>query len=249
MITSRDNPKVKVAIKLRESARARKEQGLFFLEGFRLCSDAMASGHEPQTLFATQEALEKYSLHPASCILITESVAQKLGDTKTPQGMFGVWKQEAKNKRQDFWRPGGRYIALEHVQDPGNFGGAARTAEALGISGLLISGGCDIYHPKALRASMGALLRLPVLEVENLAEELAACNLPCYAAVPDGAAIPVNKIEFSNGAVVLIGNEGGGLSLEAIKACEVAITIPMNGRMKSLNAAAAATILMWEMVK
>jgi len=150
-----------------------------------------------------------------------------------------------------FWRPGGKYIALENLQDPGNLGAAARTAEALGLDGLLCGSGCDPYHPKALRASMGALLRLPVLRTDDLPGALRAaalqCALPCFAAVPDRDALCVHACDFSHGGIVVIGSEGHGLTKEAIDACEHKITIPMSGRAESLNAAAAATILMWEM--
>jgi len=257
MITSKDNPQVKAAVRLRESARARREQGLFFLEGFRLCTDAIASGYLPQMLFITEAARQKYGIpdSPAlpddACLLISDSVAQKLGDTTNPQGIFGVF--QTAETQPDFWQPGGKYIALEQVQDPGNLGAIARTAEALGLAGMLVSGGCDVHHPKALRASMGSLLRLPVLETDSLAETLAACVLPCYAAVPDSTAIPIGTCDFSKGAVVVIGNEGNGLSAEAIAACAASgggnITIPMNGKAESLNAAAAATILLWEMMR
>ena len=262
MITSKDNPQVKAAVRLRESARARREQGLFFLEGFRLCADAIASGYLPQTLFFTEAARQKYgvpetpALPDDACLLISEPVAQKLGDTTSPQGMFGVFKSA--ETQENFWQPNGKYIALEQVQDPGNLGAIARTAEALGLDGMLISGGCDVHHPKALRASMGSLLRLPVMETDDFAgalasEALASYALPCYAAVPDGSAMPVGECDFSNGAVVVIGNEGNGLSAEAIAACKTSgggnITIPMNGKAESLNAAAAATIFMWEMMR
>jgi len=257
MITSKDNPQVKAAVRLRESVRARREQGLFFLEGFRLCADAIASGYLPQTLFLTEAARQKYgvpeppALSDEACLLIADSVAQKLGGTNTPQGIFGIF--QITKMQENFWQPGGKYIALEQVQDPGNLGAIARTAEALGLAGMLVSSGCDVHHPKALRASMGSLLRLPLMETDNLAGVLVSCALPCYAAVPDNVAKPVGLCDFSKGAVVVIGNEGNGLSSEAIAACAASgggnITVPMRGRAESLNAAAAATILMWEMMK
>jgi TrmH family RNA methyltransferase len=237
---------VKAAVRLRESARARRAQGLFFLEGFRLCRDAMHSGYAPQTLFLTEAAKEKYGNGiAANGIAISQAVALKLGDTQHPQGIFGIFCKPA--PRADFWQPGGRYIALEQVQDPGNLGGIARTAQALGLSGMLLCGGCDLWHPKALRASMGALLRLAVLETEDLAAELRRCGLPCYAAVPNRAAAHVAQCDFSGGAVVAVGNEGSGLRPETIAACGSAVTVPMPGQAESLNAFAAATILMWEL--
>ena len=251
-ISSRDNPHIKAAIRLRDSANQRCAPGSFFLEGFRLCADALASDCAPQQLFLTAQAREKYPTAPleqaASQVFeITEAVAQKLGDTQHPQGVFGIFERQA--AKQDFWHPAGRYIALENIQDPGNLGAVARTAEALGIDGLLLCGGCDAFHPKALRASMGALLRLPVIQVDDLPSALRDSALPCYAAVPDRDARSILDCDFTQGGVIVIGSEAHGLSREAIDACPHKITVPMPGGAESLNAAAAAAILMWELVR
>ena len=253
-IASRDNPHIKAAVRLRDSASERCALGKFFLEGFRLCADALAAGYVPQQLFLTAQAREKYPTAPlervaARVFEIAGPVAQKLGDTQTPQGVFGVFeKQDARGKRQD-WKPEGRYIALEGVQDPGNLGAVARTAQALGIDGLLLCGGCDAFHPKALRASMGALLRLPAVQTGDLPAALHGSGLPCYAAVPDREAASVLGCDFTRGGVIVIGSEAHGLSPEALAACSHKITVPMPGGAESLNAAAAAAILMWEMVR
>jgi len=263
MITSKDNPLIKQTIRLRANADERRARGLFFLEGYRLCADALASGYVPETLFMTGAAREKYPIEHENVTLISEAVAQKLGDTVKPQGVFGIFPSKPpssgggvpQGRGVCFWRTGGRYLALENVQNPDNLGAVARTAEALGLDGLIVSRGCDMYHPKALRASMGALLRLPVLQAENLCDILRASDLPCYAAVPDADALSVTSVsfgaagDFAHGGVILIGNEGSGLSEEAIAACAQKITIPMRGRAESLNAAAAAAILCWEMVR
>jgi TrmH family RNA methyltransferase len=247
VITSKENPNVKDAVRLRESASERRKQGLFFLEGYRLCADALACGYVPETLFVTEAARRKYPLEYENATLVTAPVAQKLGDTTHPQGVFGIFA--AKGQAGGFWRDGGLYIALENVQEPGNLGAIARTAQALGLDGLLACGGCDLYHPKALRASMGALLRLPVLWAGDFAAALRGSALPCYAAVPDTGAFPVTQCDFTRGGVVAVGNEGGGLTEEAVAACGQKITIPMGGWAESLNAAAAAAILCWEMVR
>ncbi|MCL2532201.1 MAG: RNA methyltransferase [Oscillospiraceae bacterium] len=240
VITSTQNPQIKFAVKLRDSAKARREHGQFFLEGYRLCMDALENGYTPELLFCT----DKFDLPGA--VRISESVAQKLGDTVTPQGIFGLFKANSPAPAQQL---SGKIIALENLQDPANLGAIARTAEALGIDCLVVSGGCDVYHPKALRASMGALLRLPVTQIEDSPSWLEQCELPCYAAVPVGAAITPPECDFTAGAVIVIGNEGNGLSNEVIAACDARLTIPMRGRAESLNAAAAAAILMWELCK
>jgi len=250
VITSRENPHIKAAARLRVSAAERCALGKFFLEGFRLCADACGSGYAPEQLYLTAAAREKYptaALEQAAERVygISEGVAQKLGDTQHPQGVFAVCG--AKEARVDFWQPEGKYIALENLQDPGNLGAVARTAEALGLSGLIVGSGCDPHHPKALRASMGALLRLPVMRADDLPAALRASGMPCYAAVPDRDARSVLACDFIHGGIVAVGSEGHGLSPETIDACAHKVTVPMAGRAESLNAAAAATILMWEM--
>ncbi|MCL2298697.1 MAG: RNA methyltransferase [Firmicutes bacterium] len=265
LITSRENPHIKAAVRLRNAAAERCASGKFFLEGFRLCADACGSGYAPEELFLTPAAREKYQTAPleraaAQVFEITETVAQKLGDTQHPQGVFAVCGMKPSSLPGSPTNPqirwGGlargvplRYIALENLQDPGNLGAVARTAEALGLAGLIIGNGCDPWHPKALRASMGALLRLPVIRTDDLPGALRSSGLPCYAAVPDRGAASVLACDFTRGGILAVGSEAEGLSEEAIAACTCAVTVPMPGRAESLNAAAAATILMWEMVR
>ena len=148
-------------------------------------------------------------------------------------------------------KKGGRYLALEQVQNPQNLGAAARTAEALGIAGLIVSGGCDRFNPKALRASMGSLLRLPVMQVEDLASWLKAQNetMLTLATVPDMRATSICTLDFSGGAIAVVGNEGNGVSEAVLSAVRERVTIPMRGAAESLNASAAATITMWEMMR
>lgn len=246
LITSKDNPHIKLAVRLRESARERREHGLFFLEGYRLCADALASGYVPEMLFVTEAARGKYAIKHENLIGISEQVALKLADTQSPQGIFGVFRVQDTGNRV---HGSGHYIALEMLQDPANLGAIARTAEALGADGMIVSGGCDVYHPKALRASMGALLRLAVTQTEDLPAYLRELDMPCYAAVPDAGAISLTDCDFRQGGVAVIGNEGNGLSDETIAACAHKMTIPMRGRGESMNAAAAAAIILWEMTR
>lgn len=141
---------------------------------------------------------------------------------------------------------------MENIQTPDNLGAAARTAEALGLDGIIVSGGCDIYNPKALRAAMGSLLRLEVFSVPDLPSFIEKCNvngMNTYAAVPDNTALPVTQIDKSKGIVCVVGNEGNGLTGKTISSCSSKVTIPMKGRAESLNAAAAACMIMWEMVR
>lgn len=257
-ITSRNNDKIKRAVKLCSDSSERRKTGTFFLEGLRLCCDAAINGHQAQTVFVTQKALDEHSdkldvlLSSAKeSFIITQEISLKLSDTKNPQGVFCICKTLDKSCNIDKIKYNGIYIALENVQTPANLGAVARTAEALGLDGIVVSGGCDIYNPKALRAAMGSLLRLDVISVDDMASFLIGCSekgMKTYAAVPDSNALPVTEIDKSGGIICAVGNEGNGLSSEVISAC-LPITIPMKGRAESLNAASAASVIMWEMVR
>lgn len=258
-ITSRNNEKIKLAAKLCADSSERRKTGLFFLEGLRLCCDAAENGICPKDVFVTEVALQKYDRELEVLVssgenvyVITDEIASKLSDTKNTQGVFCVCKTLDKFANIDKINYNGIYIAMENIQTPDNLGAAARTAEALGLDGMIISGGCDIYNPKALRASMGSLLRLDVFSVSDLPEFIAMCNnnsMNTYAAVPDRSVLPVTQMDRTKGVVCVVGNEGNGLTEKTISSCSSKITIPMKGRAESLNAAAAACMIMWEMVR
>ena len=136
---------------------------------------------------------------------------------------------------------------IDSVQNPNNLGAVIRTAEALGIDGIIISGGCDIYNPKALRASMGSVFRMPVTVAKSLPQKIEECKklgIRTFASVVSGDAT-----DFSKGGICVIGNEGNGVSVETQNACDEKVTIVMKGRAESLNAAEASSIIMWEMTK
>ncbi len=255
IITSRENPLIKLVAALQVSSEKRKRNGLFVLEGLRICKDACDNGIKFDKLIVSDAAAEKYaadtekfSLISDECYKIPDSLFKKISDTKTPQGIIAVAKMPVTGSCGI--DKNGKYIALENVADPSNLGAISRTAEALGVNGIILSSdGCDPYSPKALRASMGTLLRVPVFVTESFAETLKSTDLKRYACVVDKTAESIKEQSFENGSVVMIGNEANGLTDSAKQSADVLVTIPMTGRAESLNAAAAAAIAMWEMMK
>mgnify|MGYP000624211400 FL=1 len=255
IITSRENPLIKLVAALQVSSEKRKRNGLFVLEGLRICKDACDNGIKFDKLIVSDAAAEKYaadtekfSLISDECYKIPDSLFKKISDTKTPQGIIAVAKMPVTGSCGI--DKNGKYIALENVSDPSNLGAISRTAEALGVNGIILSSdGCDPYSPKALRASMGTLLRVPVFVTESFAETLKSTGLKRYACVVDKTAESIKEQSFENGSVVMIGNEANGLTDSAKQSADVLVTIPMTGRAESLNAAAAAAIAMWEMMK
>lgn len=259
-IFSRDNKQVKLTVKLLSSAKHRKETGLFVLEGIRLCHDALQTGVKIESLFYTPLAKGKYFEQVGALTGAADNVYEtdgdifaKLSDTASPQGVLCLCRLPALIIADEDIKTGGKYLALEDISDPSNLGAMARTAEALGIDGMILSKGCtDPYGPKAMRASMGSLLRIPVSVADDLPRTITALQnrgIPSFAAVPAAGAQPANTLDFRKGGIMAIGNEAGGLTEKIISVCETCVTIPMAGRAESLNAAAAAAILMWEMVR
>ena len=155
--------------KLVDSASFRREKGMFVVEGARLCRDAALSNIEIVSAYFTGTAQTKYNDYITQIIqecrsyrLIEEHVADALSATKHNQGVFCVCRIPEQHHSMMDMKALGTYIALEQIQDPANLGSVLRTAEALGVSGVLFLGDCcDIYSPKALRSSMGAIFRLP----------------------------------------------------------------------------------------
>lgn len=257
-IKSKDNSTIKFISKLQSSSSFRKESAAFVLEGIRLCLDATHNGFSLETLVITEqfydnhfECLEEFETLAKRKIIVDENIFSKISDTKTPQGILCVCKMpEYASSICEI--ESGKYIFLENLQDPSNLGAISRTAEALGINGLIVNGGCDPFSPKSLRAAMGALLRIKVYFSYDFNTDinlLKQKGFKIFATVPRDNDAEVSSVDYSGNCAVLIGNEGNGLTQTAKKSADLRITIPMSGLAESLNAAAAASIVMWEMVK
>lgn len=164
VIASRDNERVKRACKLRDSGARRAAEGRFLAEGLRLCTD-LAQRLPPEEVYCTQKLLDA---HPELAalggrhFLVSDAVAAKLSDTKAPQGLFCVFPR--RTKTLEAVRGGGRYVCLEHIQDPANVGALLRSAAAFGFAGAVLCGNCaDPFSPKAARASMGTLAKVDII--------------------------------------------------------------------------------------
>lgn len=259
-VTSKDNQWVKEWRRLNDSAKYRRESGLFAIEGARLCADALRSNVSLQAVLYTSSALAAYGnvVEPLlaaadTAVEISPELSRYMGDTMNPQGVFCIAKMLDNSLIIDKINIIGTYSALEDIQDPGNMGTIIRTAEALGLDGILLSDGCcDIYNPKVLRASMGGVFRMPLMRVGDMAQTVVTLQekgLTAFACVVDASATPITEADMGKGAVALIGNEGNGLRAETVAVCKHSVTIPMAGRAESLNASMAAGIILWEMCR
>ena len=258
-LESKENSEIKKISKLMSSKKFRIKEKQFVIEGARLCEDAANSGIIIEKVFYTEKAQEKYSkivdrIKKTSndSFLVTEKIMNFITDTKTPQGLVCVCKQFDDKFNIEKVKNSKKLIALENIQDPSNLGTIFRTAEALGLEGVILTDDCcEVFSSKVLRGSMGAVFRVPIYTFESTKDvfNLFGKDFNIFGAVPDKNAVDIRKVDFSKKSIVLVGNEGNGLKEETIKKCKEKVTIPMQGKSESLNAAVAASIAMWEMVK
>ncbi len=255
-ISSKDNKLIKYIAKLQSSSKFRREEKRFVAEGLRVCVEAVLSGADVVAVLVTENALNKHSdtlkplLESNTDTYITSDKAMAAAcDTQTPQGVVCVIKTLDNNIDLDTIN--NKYILAENVQDPSNLGTILRTADALGLSGVIMTKECcDIYSPKVCRGAMGALYRVPFTIIDSAPDFIREFNKTgsSFAAVVREAQ-PVTECSFEGNCLIAIGNEGNGLTDATADACTKRITIPMSSNAESLNAAIAAGILMWEMIK
>ena len=252
-LTSRKNDTIRRFRELAKDKKLRSELGVFVIEGDHLCGEAVSCNMEIVTFLYTEKALEKYPAAAERLIaaaevsaVISQDIAEYISDTKAPQGLF------AEVRRKDGAdMPDGRLVILDGVQDPGNVGTIIRTAEAFGVKGVMLSEKCaDIFSPKVLRASMGSVFRLPceVCDVPQRISQLRERGYDVYGSMLDEMAQKLGDIRFGERAAIVIGSEGAGISEETKAACTGGLYIPITGA-ESLNAAAAATVMIWELSK
>ena len=244
-ITSRHNPLVAQVKKLNRDRSLRRELGLFPGEGPKLLEEAEKAGWPVETVIAAPGAA---FAPPAGARLVEVpgDLLDSLCDTRTPQGVLFLARMPATAPPEKL--AGRRYLVLDGLQDPGNVGTIWRTADALGADGLILVNGCaDPFAPKTVRATMGACFRLPVYELEagELSGLLERSGLPLYATALRADTADLRQADLSRCALV-IGSEGRGVSPGLLAQSRLTVKIPMRPRCESLNAAAAAAVLLWE---
>ncbi len=253
-ITAKDNQAVRQYKHLRDQKKVRRTKGMFVAEGLRIVQDALRYPDRLRTLFLTDTAWKKYGEALAvpeniKILCIPDAVGKTMADTEHTQGIFAICAMQDRPLSQ--LPEKGRFLGLCQLQDPGNMGMILRTADALGVDAVIGCGCCELYNPKVIRATMGSVYRVPFFETEEneLFSALKRRKILSYAAVPSRQAVPLPECCFESSCAVWIGNEGNGLPEDVIRICDKAVTIPMQGGPESLNAAMAAGIFMWEMIK
>jgi TrmH family RNA methyltransferase len=256
-ITSSANPKIKQAIALRDR-RDRDKTGLFLIEGYREISRAISSGVTFDHLFYCEELFlgsnepELLARAGASLIKTPPALFHKLSYRDRPDGLLGVAKkmnltlEAVQEKIQTKKNP--LVVIAEAIEKPGNLGTILRSSDAAGADLVIVANGCtDMYNPNVVRASVGTLFTIPVVEASN-EEALAFCqalHLDLLAATPEGEAI-YTKVPMSGPLGIVVGTEQLGLSSFWKKACKYLVRIPMRGVADSLNVATATTLFLFE---
>ncbi|MDE6314378.1 MAG: RNA methyltransferase [Lachnospiraceae bacterium] len=252
MITSTSNAKVKWLQSLQKKSKVRREEKLFIIEGTRFFQDTDPERiQEIYVAESAQEGLEALLEHRKYQVM-SDAVFASVCDTKTPQGILAVGRQPENSLSEMLAGEHPLLLILEDLQDPGNLGTIVRTAEGAGVDGIILTPNCvDIYNPKVVRSTMGAIYRMPFLylegeeELDKLLAELRQKHIQTYAAALTEAK-DYDQYPYTEGTAFLIGNEGNGLKEKTISQCDHCVKIPMCGQVESLNAAVAAAILMYE---
>ena len=245
-ITSRKNAFIMQLRALASDAEARREQGAFVCDGLKLLGEAVENGAEIlSVLWKEGGALSEIDC-PVQAVAPAELFDHASPMKNSPGPLFTVRiPVDPKDGKIE------NAIILENVQDPGNVGTVLRTASAFSIGAVVLTGDCaDLYSPKTVRATMGAIFRQRVLRLDRseLPAWLEEHGLPLYGAALSKDAQDLRGLDLTHAAVA-VGSEGQGLSPELLALCRGEVIIPMDARSESLNAAVAASVLMWEMAR
>ncbi len=251
IITSVSNHKIKNLAKCLKQVKERRKQDIFIVEGVRMFSEIPRN-----LLLETYVTEEFYEMHKGlfdgiSYEFVSPHVLDGITDTRTPQGVVCMVKCLHYTLKEVCGGAIPLIMALENIQDPGNLGTILRTAEGAGVTGILLSRETvDVYNPKVVRSTMGSIFRIPFLYVENMVEiirDLQDQGYVGYSAHLQGKNF--YDFDYTKPTIFCIGNEGNGLSKELSEATNSKILIPMAGKVESLNAATASTVLMYEAMR
>lgn len=257
MITSVQNQQIRHIIALNKRAKYRREHQCYLVEGEKIFSELPKE--EIRAVYVSERYLAQaeasgVGLPSVPFEVVSDKVFSQMSDTQNPQGILAVAVQK-RYRLEDLLRSSSNPSAkpllmiLENIQDPGNLGTILRAGEGAGITGVLMSRGtADIYNSKVIRATMGSLFRVPFLYTDALletVEELKAAGVRMYAAHLRGQCV-YDEADYVQGTAFIIGNEAAGLSEPLSAQADCLVRIPMCGRVESLNAAVAASLLGFE---
>ncbi len=260
-ISSRSNGTIAAYGKLSDK-KHRDESRLFLAEGIKLAEEALLHV-ETETLVVSEDAVKEEN---PRVMALTDAASEKgvriiaagapafdkLTSEKAPQGVIAVCRyMDRHSSVTDFaaWQEGKRIVILDHIQDPGNLGTIIRSAAAMGFDGIITVSSADIYGTKTLRASMGAVFRSAIFAADDPVSHITALQKKgrrVLSAALGEVSLTLGEAELRKDDCIVIGNEGHGIDESILRASDAALKIPMTEGSESLNAAAAAAVIMWE---
>ena len=241
IITSKANSVVKNAKKLHQK---KYRKSAYLIEGWHLFEEAVQAGVRIEKIFALESYRDQLAAF-SQTVWVSEEILRDLADTQTPQGIVAVIQKEEEGL-PDFSQ--GKFLFLEDVQDPGNVGTMIRTADAAGFTGVIVSDkSADIYSLKTLRSMQGSHFHLPIyrMPLVSFVEEAKKSNLPILATTLSRESKDYRELSSLENFVLVMGNEGQGISSVMAESADQLVHIGMKGRAESLNVAVAAGILMF----
>ncbi|MFA6548550.1 MAG: RNA methyltransferase [Candidatus Margulisiibacteriota bacterium] len=259
--------KLKLIKNLLEKRSARRKEGLFVVEGPHLVAEA--ADQIKFILYAENLPLIKeLEAKNILCFKVSKEEFSEISEVEAPQWVLAVVKMReytledlvtpsvsalprhlplSKGERRE-----GVIVFCHEIQDPGNLGTIIRTADAAGASGIILSKGTvDLYNSKTIRSTMGSLFHLPIVEVEDVEETLALLKNKNIKSIAASLSAQKNyfEVDYKGGVVLVVGNEGAGLSTEIIKLCDETVKIPMPGKAESLNVGISTAVILYEALR
>lgn len=262
MISSSSNQQIKNLIQLQTKAKVRNKEKQYVIEGIKMfeevvyCKDAkliktFVSESYYQQLFNENKTLYQ-TLSNIEMEVVSDKVFKEISETMTPQGILAIVSQPEYNLFDLLKKEEVNLVVLEDLRDPGNLGTIIRTAEGAGVTGIILSkASVDVFNPKVIRSTMGAIYRVPFVYVEDIKETIELLKekqITLYATHLHTQKY-YDEVEYGNRTAVLIGNEANGLTEASAMACDVLVKIPMEGQVESLNAGVATAIMMYEIYR
>lgn len=243
-ITSRQNPLLRHVKKILTSHSYRQRCGEYAGDGTKLLEEALRWDAGVETILAAEGVVLPPVPEAVRVVRIPADVMESISQMQTPQGAIFLCKLPQPEPLQI----AGSCLILDGIQDPGNVGTILRTADAMEVPVILTDGCADPYSPKTVRATMGAIFRTrpQQAERESIAAACREANIPLIATALSERSVDIRTLSLE-GAAVIIGSEGRGVSPELLSLSQQQVIIPMNPRCESLNAAVAATIVLWQM--
>lgn len=254
MISSETNKQVKEIIKLQKQPKYRRSTSLFVAEGFKMLTEAAQKGSLVKVYISESVMQKEAGRIGKFCTgypyeTVSDKIFQQISDTVATQGILGIIKQPYYSLKDILHDKRHMWLLLDDIRDPGNLGTIMRTAEGAGMSAVIMGKGtADLFNPKTVRSTMGAIFRMPFIYVDDITEvikQIRNNGYNVYGTAMKGST-DYDKTDYTKGAGIVIGNEANGIQDRVLKCITGSIKIPMEGSLESLNAAVSAAVIMYE---